>query len=83
MMRGRMDDPSLRYPDLGAMLARELGQVHSAVPDYVSFYFATEGSGKPAKVRTPICLSYHPPSPPTPDEVIARAKHSAARLKPS
>jgi hypothetical protein len=43
MMRGRMDDPSLRYPDLGAMLARELGQAHSAVPDYVSFYSATEG----------------------------------------
>jgi hypothetical protein len=41
------------------------------------FYFATEGSGKPAKLRTPICLSYHPSSPPTPDEVIARAKRSA------
>jgi len=38
------------------------------------FYFATEGSGKPVKVRTPICLSDHPPNPPTPDEVIARAK---------
>jgi DNA helicase HerA-like ATPase len=38
------------------------------------FYFATEGSGKPGKVRTPICLSYHPPNPPAPDEVIARAK---------
>jgi hypothetical protein len=43
MMRGRVDDPSVRYPDLGAMLARELGQAHSAVPDYVSFYSATEG----------------------------------------
>jgi hypothetical protein len=43
MMRGRMDDPSLRYPDLGAVLARELGQAQSAVPDYVSFYSATEG----------------------------------------
>ncbi len=43
MMRGRMDDPSLRYPDLGAVIARELGQVHSAVPDYVSFYSSTEG----------------------------------------
>jgi hypothetical protein len=43
MMRGRMDDPSVRYPDLGAMLARELGQAQSAVPDYVSFYSATEG----------------------------------------
>jgi hypothetical protein len=43
MMRGRMEDPSLGYPDLGAVLARELGQMHSAVPDYVSFYSATEG----------------------------------------
>jgi Protein of unknown function (DUF1501) len=43
MMRGRMGDPSLSYPDLGAMLARELGQAQSAVPDYVSFYSATEG----------------------------------------
>jgi hypothetical protein len=43
MMRGRMDDPSLRYPDLGAVLARELGQAQSTVPDYVSFYSATEG----------------------------------------
>jgi hypothetical protein len=38
------------------------------------FYFATEGSGKPSKVRTSICLSYHPPNPPTPDEVIKQAK---------
>jgi DNA helicase HerA-like ATPase len=38
------------------------------------FYFATEGSGRPGKVRTPICLSYHPPNPPAPEEVIARAK---------
>jgi hypothetical protein len=43
MMRGRMDDPSLRYPDMGAVLARELGQAHSQVPDYVSFYSSTEG----------------------------------------
>jgi len=27
----------------GAVLARELGQTHSQVPDYVSFYSATEG----------------------------------------
>ena len=29
MMRGRMDDPSLGYPDLGAVLARELGQAQA------------------------------------------------------
>jgi hypothetical protein len=43
MMQGRRDDASVRYPDLGAVLARELGQIHSQVPDYVSFYSATEG----------------------------------------
>src|SRR5262245_8902030 len=43
MMRGRRDEPNLKYPDLGAVLARELGRADSQVPDYVSFYFATEG----------------------------------------
>jgi len=43
MMRGRMDDPSLRYPDLGAVVAKELGKAQSPVPDYVSFYAPTEG----------------------------------------
>jgi uncharacterized protein (DUF1501 family) len=43
MMRGRKDEAALKYPDLGAVLARELGQADSKVPDYVSFYFATEG----------------------------------------
>ena len=38
------------------------------------FYFKTEKSGKPFKLKTPICLSYHPPNPPTPEEVVARAK---------
>jgi hypothetical protein len=43
MMRGRRDEASLRYPDLGAVVARELGQADSRVPDYVSFYTQTEG----------------------------------------
>ena len=43
MMRGRMDDPSVRYPDLGAVIAKELGRAQSPVPDYVSFYAPTEG----------------------------------------
>nr|WP_042669361.1 DUF87 domain-containing protein [Methylobacterium sp. B34] len=41
------------------------------------FYFATEGSGRPAKLRTPLCLSYHPANPPTPEEVIRQARRSA------
>src|SRR5262245_11982368 len=43
MMRGRRDEANLKYPDLGAVLGKELGQVDSKVPDYVSFYFSTEG----------------------------------------
>ena len=43
MMRGRADEASLRYPDMGAILARELARNDSKVPDYVSFYTATEG----------------------------------------
>src|SRR5262249_55096192 len=43
MMRGRRDEAALKYPDLGAVVARELGRADSAVPDYVSFYTQTEG----------------------------------------
>lgn len=43
MMRGRKDEPNLKYPDLGAILARELSQADSQVPDYVSIYSQTEG----------------------------------------
>jgi hypothetical protein len=43
MMRGRPGEAALDYPDLGAVLSRELGRDDSPVPDYVSFYFATEG----------------------------------------
>jgi len=43
MMRGRRDEASVKYPDLGAVLAREMGRVDSKVPDYVTFYSQTEG----------------------------------------
>lgn len=45
MMRGRRDEASLRYPDLGAVVAREMAQADSKVPDYVTFYTQTEGRG--------------------------------------
>jgi hypothetical protein len=37
------------------------------------FYAAGEG-GRFEKVKVPMCLSYHPPSPLTPDEVVERAR---------
>ena len=45
MHLGRRDEPTVKYPDLGAVLARELGRADSQVPDYVTFYTATEGRG--------------------------------------
>jgi hypothetical protein len=45
MMRGRANESNIAYPDLGAVLGRELGRPTSQVPDYVSFYTATEGRG--------------------------------------
>jgi len=45
MLRGRMDVGGVKYPDLGAVIAREMGRVDSKVPDYVTFYTQTEGRG--------------------------------------
>ena len=46
MDKGRMNEGGIQYPDLGAMLAKELGRVNSQVPDYVSMYTSTEGRRK-------------------------------------
>jgi hypothetical protein len=38
------------------------------------FYYSTEGSLRPLKVRTPLCLSWHSQNPPTAEEVIQKAR---------
>ncbi len=43
MMRGRRDEGGIKYPDLGAVIAKEMGRADSKVPDYVTFYTQTEG----------------------------------------
>ena len=43
METGRGREPGLSYPDWGSVVAKELGQRDSQVPDYVSLYLATEG----------------------------------------
>ncbi|HRA20291.1 MAG TPA: DUF1501 domain-containing protein, partial [Anaerolineae bacterium] len=45
MHLGRREEPTVKFPDLGAIIARELGRPDSQVPDYVSFYTASEGRG--------------------------------------
>lgn len=41
------------------------------------FYFTTEGMSAAEKVKTPLCLSYHPQNPLPREEVVKRAKASA------
>jgi hypothetical protein len=45
MLRGRKNEAALTYPDMGSILAKELGRADSRVPGYVSFYSQTEGRG--------------------------------------
>jgi DNA helicase HerA-like ATPase len=44
------------------------------------FYFSTEGSTRPFKVQTPLCLSWHPANPLTAEEVIEKARACRLRL---
>jgi hypothetical protein len=63
--------------------ARELARMRgSDLPDVGrlktgQFYFATQGTGF-RKVRTPVCLSYHPSSALGEEEIIGRARASRA-----
>ena len=45
MHLGRRNEATISYPDLGAVLAKELGHPDSQTPDNVAFYTATEGRG--------------------------------------
>jgi DNA helicase HerA-like ATPase len=59
--------------------AREMAKLKGGdVPDISrlrsgEFYVAVEGE-PPQKIRTPMCLSHHPRSPLTTDEVLVRAR---------
>lgn len=46
MLTGRQSEPGVDFPDMGAILAHELGRIDSEVPDYVSMYTSTEGRRK-------------------------------------
>lgn len=88
METGRRNDPGLRYPDIGAVVARELGRVDSKVPDYVSLYTATEGrrkgtSGYLGARYAPMFLSDSmvPPNIARPDSVSDVAHQERAALR--
>ncbi|PZR86389.1 MAG: hypothetical protein DLM68_09825 [Hyphomicrobiales bacterium] len=71
---GRMSSPATIQATRELMAAKggaaeDLGRLTTG-----EFYFSTEGFSRPIKVRTPLCLSWHPPNPPTADEVVQRAR---------
>jgi len=85
---GRVGDTGVRYPDLGAVVARELGRVESKVPDYVSLYTSTEGrrkgtSGFLGARYSPMFLSESmtPPNITRPDIISEIDHHDRAALR--
>ncbi|MFY8200295.1 MAG: DUF1501 domain-containing protein [Pirellula staleyi] len=48
MDTGRIREPGVQFPHLGAIIAHELANSHSDVPDYVEMYTSTEGRRKGA-----------------------------------
>ena len=85
---GRVPDPGVKYPDIGAVVARELGRLESKVPDYVSLYTSTEGrrkgtSGFLGARYSPMFLSESmtPPNVVRPDIISEIDHHDRAALR--
>jgi hypothetical protein len=70
---GRMSAPATIQATQELMAAKggaaeDIGRLKSG-----EFYFSTEGLVRPVKVKTPLCLSWHPANPPTAEEVVRKA----------
>jgi DNA replication protein DnaC len=71
---GRMSSPATIQATKDLMAAKggaadDIGRLAKG-----EFYFSTEGFNRPIKIHTSLCLSWHPPNPPTAEEVIAKAR---------
>jgi DNA helicase HerA-like ATPase len=67
---GRMSSPELIDSTKEMMAARgkpaqDLGALTTGI-----FYYSTLGMSAPAKLKTPLCLTYHPQNPATVDEIL-------------
>ncbi len=70
---GKMNSPAA-IDTVKEMMANKGGAASdiAALPSGV-FYFSTEGSTQPLKVKTSMCLSHHAPNPPGEADVVQRA----------
>ncbi len=75
---GRMNAPATIDAIYDLMAAKGGGADDIGKLSKGEFYFSTEGSLRPFKVRTSLCLSWHPPNPPTAEEVIKKARSKLA-----
>jgi hypothetical protein len=71
---GRMSSPALIDATEEMMAARgraakDLGALSAGL-----FYFSTEGTPQPVKIKTPLCLSHHPQNPATPEDIASIAR---------
>jgi hypothetical protein len=71
---GRMSAPATIDATQQLMAAKGGGGEDIGRLSKGEFYFSTEGLNRPVKIRTPLCLSWHPPNPPTSDEIIQKAR---------
>jgi len=67
---GRMSSPELIDSTKDMMAARgkpaqDLGALTTGI-----FYYSTLGMAQPAKLKTPLCLTYHPQNPATVEEIV-------------
>jgi len=75
---GRMSSPELIDSTKEMMAARgkpaqDLGALTTGV-----FYYSTLGMSQPAKLKTPLCLTYHPQNPATVDEILRLSRGEPA-----
>ncbi len=73
---GRMSAPATIDATRELMAAKGGGGEDIGRLNRGEFYFSTEATGRPIKIRTPLCLTWHPPNPLTAEEVVARARGS-------
>jgi DNA helicase HerA-like ATPase len=78
---GKMNSPTTIEAVRELMAAKGGGGSDIASMKAGEFYFTTEGMAAPEKVRTPLCLSYHPQNPLSQDEMVRRARASRTLAK--
>jgi hypothetical protein len=74
---GRMSSPTTIAATRGLMEAKGGGGDDIARLSRGEFYFSTESVSRPVRIRTPICLTWHPANPLTAAEVVTRARATA------